>query len=115
MGARNIMRSRCDIRLSSRASADNWGDDVAAALVVVLDEVPCHFWFEKVERYVIDGRRVDITRRKLVVPLDTVVDEQATVVSVRDAENNEIADGPMKVVAVGRRRDHLVLDLEDIR
>jgi hypothetical protein len=117
MPSTTAMTHRATIeRDSNRGTAsDAYGHDAAPSWSTLRSEVNCRYWFEEGSTRTQVGEAVALTMRKLMVPTDTVVHEDDRILSVKDRRGRIIADGPMKIDSIGRRADHLLLMLTDVR
>lgn len=122
MTARNSMIHRCNVERDGSLGLheDPWGGDDVPEWTTHLTDLSCRFWWQ--EAVGITGstikdseKLIEMTRRILIVPEGTDIHEDDRVVSVRDRRDRELADGPMRIDAVGRRDGHLVCRLVDVR
>lgn len=115
MNARSQMRHRATIQRDGASGENNWGGDNEPVFATHLRDHPCHGWFAS-ESVIVDGNKVAvIERRKLMMPLSTDVTTFDRVLSVTDRQGREVFAGPMSILSVGRRADHLVLELGEVK
>lgn len=115
---RNMMTHRCSIERDVNhggAGEDPYGNDDVPSWTDVTANVHCRFWHEGTRTDFSGNDQVEIETRKLVVPVDTVVDEDDRITEVRDRRGRLLAAGPMRIDGIGRRIDHLVLTMVNVR
>lgn len=121
MSARGTMHMRAHVQRDANVGqgGGTWGQDSPPVWQDHILALPCRFWFDDTARNtqtVKDGDKdVVMSGRKLIVPEGTDIREDDRVVSIVDRLNRELADGPMRIDTVGRRKGHLILQLVDIR
>lgn len=117
--ARRRMRHRCTIqRNASRGTSTNpWGADDTADWQSHLTNLPCWFWQEgRGSRTVMDSDKVvEISVKRVMVPLDADVTEDDRVLSVTDRLGATVATGPMRIDVVRVTKDHKILEVEEDR
>jgi hypothetical protein len=111
------MTHRCLIERDAARlqSPDPYGNSGLPDWETHLENVPCRWWFEGVRTQVEGAKELEISTRKLVVPLETDVTEDDRIAWVHDQRGRELADGPMKIDSVGHRADHLVLKMVEVQ
>lgn len=113
------MTHRATVERDSNLGAEStsWGSDPTPSWTTNLSDQPCYFWFEETRSNtaVSDETLVALTRRKVIFPAGTDVKETDRVLTIEDRLGNEIADGPMRIDSVGRRRGHIVCVLVEDR
>jgi hypothetical protein len=117
VSARNAMTHRCTVQRNSSlgGGTDPWGNDAASDWDPHLAGLSCRFWFAGGQTIYDGQKQVELTTRMLLVPEGTDITEDDRIVSVLDRRGRELADGPMRVDALGRRDGHLVATLVDDR
>lgn len=117
MSARNAMVHRCNVERDASLDTQTspWGGDPPPDWDLHLTDLHCRFWFDSGQTKYDGQKQVEITTRKLVVPLGTDITEDDRIVSVRDRRGRVVADGPMRIDSVGDREDHRVLRVVDVR
>lgn len=120
MSARSQMIHRASIERDTQVGSDTWGNPDASTWTAHLSDVPCRVWYES-EREVIGGtstgkgdKTAVIENRKMIVPLGTDVTESDRITAVDDRKGVELFNGPARIESVGRRRNHLVLSIEEV-
>ena len=115
---RNLMTHRCTIERDTKhggVGEDPYGNDDVPVWTDLATDVRCRFWHESTGTTFGGNEQVEMETRKLVVPLDTVVDEDDRISDIRDRRGRLLAAGPMRVDGIGRRLDHYVLTMVEIR
>lgn len=107
------MAHRCTIERAS-AGTDAWGNPAIPGWAVHLASLPCRAWYASGREVIDGGKSAVIEDRRMIVPRDTDVKEEDRVASVVNRKGEAIFAGPMRIEAVGRRRDHLALHLEAV-
>lgn len=110
MTARSQMWMRCSLERNVETS--DGGGGTTQSWVSSYTDLACVWWAEAGDERVIGGQVVRRNMDRLLVPLNTGVTARDRVSGVRDRLGNRIADGPMVIDSVNRRRDHLELRLE---
>lgn len=103
------MRMRCSIERS--VQIPDGGGGTSQSWVTSYAGLPCAWWAESGDEQVIGGQVVRRTMDRLLIPVGTVVTPRDRVTSVKDKQGDLIADGPIRIDSVNRRRDHLELRL----
>lgn len=117
MTARNSMTHRCQIDRNAalEGAPDPYGSPATPQWALLTTGVPCRWWFEGTRTVLDGGSQKEVSRRKLIVPLETDVTEDDRVAWVHDQRGRELADGPMRIDSVGRRADHKVLTMVEVQ
>ena len=115
------MIHRATIERDGATGSDSWGNPNESSWSTHLSDLPCRVWYGSgsggsAEREIFDGNKIVTTEdRTLIVPLGTDVTELDRVASIEDRAGSEIFAGPSKIESLGRRSDHLVIRLAEVK
>lgn len=104
------MRLRARV-LRATGGVDEWGTPRADAVPDVhYDALACHAWQLTDTHEVLAGSAGAFGMVRLMVPLDSDVLESDTIEDVRDRLGRVVFQGPLRILGVSRRLDHLLID-----
>lgn len=105
------MRMRADIERNTDATTDSWNQK-GVDWEPHLADCACHLWYENGSEYV-DGVKVAVVDElRAILPLGTDVTPADRLGDVTDKQGVVLFNGPLRILSVQRRRDHLVAKLE---
>lgn len=114
VAARVGLRHRVTIERLARVSdggggsKETWNEHLAG--------IPCRAWTDVRRSAEADqGGKITVTSdRRLVVPIDTDVNEADRIGDVTDTAGNEVFPGPMRIDAAARHRTHIELLVSEV-
>lgn len=116
MSARTTMIHRCDIQRDPQIHvSDTWGSSSDPGWVSHLVNVSCWYWYDRSWSIVDGTRQLQMSQPKLLLPIGLDVNDDDRIVSVYDRRGRQIKSGPMRIIDLGTREDHMVLTLAGIQ
>lgn len=109
MSARSVMGQRCSIQ--RQVDVSDQGGGYTSEWQTHLEGVPCRTWFVSGAEDVRGSQMVAAAIQVLIVPLETDVTEADQIREVVDRKGLTLVRGPLRIDAMGVRRDHKELRL----
>lgn len=113
MSARQAMKHRVTIERRQEGSTDAHGHPVTTGWQPHLTAIPCYAWFGS-GRVVRDSDKSNKRAGwQMMVPRDTDIDpftDRVAVITRKDGA--PVVDSPIRVESVGRRFDHMHVEME---
>lgn len=80
-----------------------------------VDDLHCYAFPSRDRLFLEDGQKVAVTGLlKILVPRDTIIDEDSTIQGIYDRRGNTIYAGPLNILGVTRRADHLAITARQV-
>ncbi len=106
------MTMRVTIMQSVEAGTDTYGHPkrLKGSGQIAQAEVPCRAWVTTEQADALEGtEQAAIEVTKIMVPIETIVSTKHFVANIFDRQGRVIIAGPLRVVGVSRRPDHLIV------
>lgn len=110
--ARQSMTMRVSIMQAVEAGNDDYGHPkrLKGSGQVAQSQVPCRAWVTTEQVDALDGtEQAAIEVLKIMVPIETVVSTANFVAGVFDRAGRVVYEGPLRILGVSRRPDHLIV------
>lgn len=110
-----VRKHRARVLTPVGSGVDEYGHLRQQSMQITYDQLPCRAWSVQPEAETFtDAVQGAVLRVRMIVARDVDIDDTFIVESISDRRGVEVFKGPLRVIGVTRRADHIAVDLRGI-